>query len=84
MFRKRKRKMTYADQEWFDELDSESQQETCIRYLRSLDATSLNNLYKAVDAYRQGDKILGRVKDPEVEKRKQLGEDDSELEVSEE
>lgn len=84
MFRKRKRRTTYADQEWFDELDSESQQETCIRYLRSLDTTSLNNLYKAVDAYRQGDKILGKVKDPEIEKRKQNEEDSPELLKTEE
>lgn len=71
---KRKRKMSKADQEWFDELDEESQQETCIRYLRSLDKVSLNALYKAVDLYRQGDVALGRVKDPEAERKKELAE----------
>lgn len=67
--KKRKRKMSQTDQQWFDELNEESQQEVCIKYLRSLDARSLNALYQAVDLYRQGDVKLGRVKDPEAEKK---------------
>lgn len=66
-FKKKKRKMNLTEQLWFDELDAESQQDTCIRYLRSLDKSSLNALYKAVDLYRQGDVALGRVKEPEKE-----------------
>lgn len=51
---------------WFQELDQETKQETAIKYLRSLDKTSLKNLYDAVDHYRQGDKILAnKVKEPE-------------------
>lgn len=51
---------------WFQELDSDTQRETTIKYLRSLDKTSLKNLYAAVDKYREGDQILmHKVKDPE-------------------
>lgn len=69
MFKKRKRKISQTDQQWFDELNEESQQEVCIKYLRSLDTRSLNALYQAVDLYRQGDVKLGKVKDPEAEKK---------------
>lgn len=65
MFFKQK-KQTNSATNWFDELDTESQQDTCIKYLRSLDKTSLKRLYEAVDLYRKGDVALGRVKEPEV------------------
>ena len=71
--KKRKRTMSKQDQDrWFDELNEESQQDICIKYLRSLDKRSLNALYAAVDLYRQGDVALGRVKDPEAERKEQL------------
>ena len=55
---------------WLDDLDDTSKQDTVIQYLRSLDKTSLNNLYNAVEKFREGDKILGRVKEPKVEEEK--------------
>lgn len=55
-------------QDWFDGLDEESQQETTLKYLRSLDSISLRRLYEAVDLYRKADKILrDKVKDPDPE-----------------
>lgn len=60
-----KKKDRIQAEQWFNELDNETQQETAIKYLRSLDNKSLKNLYSAVDFYRQGDKILqDKVKDP--------------------
>ena len=60
-----KKKDRIQAEQWFNELDNETQQETAIKYLRSLDSKSLKNLYSAVDFYRQGDKILqDKVKDP--------------------
>ena len=60
-----KRKNRVEAEHWFSELDKETQQDTAIKYLRSLDNKSLKNLYAAVDFYRQGDKILqDKVKDP--------------------
>lgn len=69
LFRKMsKRKDRVEAERWFAELDNETQQETAIKYLRSLDNKSLKNLYAAVDFYRQGDKILqDKVKDPVIE-----------------
>ena len=68
----RKKDQATADQ-WFSELDDETQQETTIKYLRKLDNTSLKNLYEAVDHYRQGDKILQKkVKDPDPVKSEDL------------
>lgn len=64
---KRKKVSVSSNSPWFDELDAESKQETCIKYLRSLDKTSLKRLYEAVDFYRQGDTVLGKVKEPELE-----------------
>lgn len=53
---------------WFEGLDEESQQETTLKYLRSLDPQSLKRLYEAVDLYRKADKILkDKVKEPEQE-----------------
>lgn len=72
--RKQNQRFEFQDS-WLDDLDAESKQETVIKYLRSLDNRSLKNLYDAVDKYREGDKILGRVKEPEPEK---TSEDESE------
>ena len=63
----RKRKEKVHDTYWLDELDDESKQETVIKYLRSLDKTSLKRLYSAVDLYRQGDLELKKVVEPEPE-----------------
>lgn len=53
-------------EQWFDELDQDTQQETAIKYLRRLDSKSLKNLLAAIDLFRQGDAILkNKVKDPE-------------------
>lgn len=60
--KKQQRKAEF--QNWFDELDEDSQQETCITYLRKLDNSSLKRLYAAVELYRKGDNELRKVKDP--------------------
>lgn len=67
-FRKMRNRNRIEAQQWFSELDNETQQETAIKYLRSLDNTSFKNLLTAVDSYRDGDKILkNKVKDPTPE-----------------
>lgn len=63
---KRKKKQNKGS-EFFETFDDETKQETCIKYLRKLDAASLKKLYAAVDLYRDGDKILTKVKEPEPE-----------------
>lgn len=64
MSNRRKQNRRLAE-DWFDELDDESQQETAVKYLRKLDNFSLKKLYAAVDLYRKGDIELKKVKEPE-------------------
>lgn len=64
MSNRRKQNRRLAE-DWFDELDDESQQETAVKYLRKLDNFSLKKLYAAVDLYRKGDIELRKVKEPE-------------------
>jgi hypothetical protein len=73
--RKRQRKLEFQD--WFDELDDESQQETAVKYLRKLDNFSLKRLYAAVDLYRKGDNELRKVKEPEDDKPSEEPDDDT-------
>lgn len=61
----RKKQNRRLAEDWFDELDDESQQETAVKYLRKLDNFSLKKLYAAVDLYRKGDIELRKVKEPE-------------------
>lgn len=63
--RKRKEAKRREFNDWFLSLDDESKQETAIKYMRSLDNKSYKNLLDAVAKYREGDKILTRVEDPE-------------------
>lgn len=66
--RKRKEAKRREFNDWFLSLDDESKQETAIKYMRSLDNKSYKNLLDAVAKYREGDKILTRVEEPEPEK----------------
>ena len=77
--RKRKPNNLGFDDSWLDVLDDDSKQETVIKYLRSLTNSSLKNLYDAVELYRQGDKILKKVKDPEPEVKTSEEQPDEQL-----
>lgn len=68
VMRKRKEAKRREFNDWFSSLDDDSKQETAINYLRSLDTTSYKKCLNAVDKYREGDKILKGVKDPEADK----------------
>ena len=63
----RKERQITAD-EWFNELDQETQQETTIKYMRKLNDKNYNKFLKALDEYRKGDKILSGVEEPEEPK----------------
>ena len=67
MFKRNKHKSANMYDDWFDNVDEESKQETAIKYLRSLTDASLKNLYDAVEKYREGDRILKKVKEPKPE-----------------
>lgn len=74
--REAQRKLEF--QGWFDGLDEESQQETTLKYLRSLDSSSLRRLYEAVDLFRKADKILkDKVKEPEPEQEQMAPKQDT-------
>lgn len=60
----RKKDQATAEQ-WFNELDQETQQETTIKYLRNLDDKNYNKFLKALVEYRKGDKILAGVDEPD-------------------
>lgn len=77
--RKRKPNNLGFEDSWLDVLDDDSKQETVIKYLRSLTNSSLKNLYDAVELYRQGDKILKKVKDPEPEVKTSEEQPDEQL-----
>lgn len=65
-FKKMRKHDQLEAERWFQELDHETQQETAIKYLRSLDNKSLKNLIAAVEMYREGDALIAnKVKDPE-------------------
>lgn len=51
--------------EWFSELDQDTQRETAIKYLRKLDNKNYNRFLKALEKYREGDKIIDGVDEPE-------------------
>lgn len=52
-------------QEWFQELDADSQQDTTISYLRKLSTKDYKNFLAAMELYRQADIVIGKVKDVE-------------------
>lgn len=61
----KRKKSTYQAQEWFQELDADSQQDTTISYLRKLSAKDYKNFLAAMELYRQADIVIGKVKDVE-------------------
>ena len=60
----RKPEQATAD-EWFNELDQDTQRETTIKYLRKLDNKNYKRFLNALEKYREGDKILDGVDEPE-------------------
>lgn len=64
LFNKMRKNQITAD-EWFNELDQDTQRETTIKYLRKLDNKNYKRFLEALVEYRKGDKILAGVDEPE-------------------
>lgn len=71
-FMKKRHQSTYQAQEWFQDLDAESQQDTAISYLRRLPAKDYKNFLAAMELYRQADIVIGRVKEVDVKTNEDL------------
>lgn len=72
MKKHRQRQSTYQAQEWFQDLDAESQQDTAISYLRKLPAKDYKNFLAAMELYRQADIVIGKVKEVDAKSSEDL------------
>lgn len=65
LFKNMRKTSQVTAEEWFNELDQDTQRETTIKYLRKLDNRNYKRFLDALEEYRKGDKILGGVDEPE-------------------
>ncbi len=65
LFHKMRKTSQVTADEWFNELDQDTQRETTIKYLRKLDNKNYKRFLEALVEYRKGDKILAGVDEPE-------------------
>ncbi len=65
LFNKMRKTSQVTADEWFNELDQDTQRETTIKYLRKLDNKNYKRFLEALVKYREGDKILAGVDEPE-------------------
>lgn len=63
-FKKMRKPVQVTAEEWFNELDQDTQRETTIKYLRKLDNKNYKRFLAALEEYRKGDKILLGVDEP--------------------
>lgn len=63
-FKKMRKTSQVTAEEWFNELDQDTQRETTIKYLRKLDNKNYKRFLAALEEYRKGDKILLGVDEP--------------------
>ena len=63
-FKKMRKPAQVTAEEWFNELDQDTQRETTIKYLRKLDNKNYKRFLAALEEYRKGDKILLGVDEP--------------------
>lgn len=64
LFKNMRKTSQVTAEEWFNELDQDTQRETTIKYLRKLDNKNYKRFLAALEEYRKGDKILEGVDEP--------------------
>lgn len=64
LFKNMRKPTQVTADEWFNELDQDTQRETTIKYLRKLDNKNYKRFLDALEEYRKGDKILAGVDEP--------------------
>lgn len=64
LFKNMRKTSQVTAEQWFNELDQDTQRETTIKYLRKLDNKNYKRFLAALEEYRKGDKILLGVDEP--------------------